>query len=252
MRARLVIPGLLMAAALAPVRWRCRSWMGIHAAPARVYLTDAVGRPRFPAVYRKVRGDTEEHFVPRSGAFEIELEPGEWRITIERGKEYRAAVDRFRVPGSGRVERTYRLERWVRMNARGWYSGDIHLHRPLRETAVVMDAEDLNVVVPISRCWTGENTIAEDPDLAEFLSRSDARGGTVRAGENRGFTVLNERTRVQNERADGVAAGKAARPLEYLFAEYGGALRERGALVDSEKATSLELPVIAALGALTW
>jgi hypothetical protein len=102
------------------------------ATPARVYLTDAAGAPRSPAgalVYDKTRGVSESHFVPRSGSFDIDLPAGAWRIVIERGKEYRSITDDINMPSAGRVERSYRLERWVRMNDRGWYSGDMHLHR---------------------------------------------------------------------------------------------------------------------------
>jgi len=51
--------------------------------------------------------------------------------------------DAIAVPESGRVEKTYRLKRWVSMNSLGWYSGDMHPHPPLKHIEDLMDAEDL-------------------------------------------------------------------------------------------------------------
>ena len=220
------------------------------ATPARVYLTDAAGAPSFAAgalVYEKTRGVSEAHFVPRSGSFDIDLPAGAWRIVIERGKEYRPITDDINMPSAGRVERTYRLERWVRMNDRGWYSGDMHLHRPLSDIALLMDAEDLNVAIPITSWRRDIQPIAQDPDLQAFLARSDAQGA-LNPVPNRWFTVLNEELEPSASALLVSRLGKQGSALEYPLATYGRQLHERGALVDSEKATSLELPVIAALG----
>lgn len=223
-----------------------------NAVAARVYLTDSEGQPRFPAtgciVYRKIqKGVAEEHFVPRAGAFEIGLPGGDWRIVVERGKEYRPIKDLVRVPTEGRVERTYQLERWVAMKDRGWYSGDMHFHRPLRDAAVLMEAEDLDMAIPITRWRTGRGAIAEDPDLNDFLARADEHGALSPSG-GRWFTVLNEELESTASALLGSHLGKQRSALDYPFATYGRALLERGALADSEKATSLELPVAAALG----
>ena len=50
----------------------------------------------------------------------------------------------------GAVERTVRLRRWVDMRDRGWFSGDMHVHRGLASMALLMEAEDLPFAVPIS------------------------------------------------------------------------------------------------------
>jgi hypothetical protein len=215
-----------------------------------VYLTDAAGQPRFPEgsiVYRKTRGVSEDHFVPPKGSFEIDVRAGKWHVVIERGKEYRPIADDISVPAAGRVERTYRLQRWIRMSELGWYSGDMHIHRPLRDIASLMDAEDLNVTTPITHWRYGPARISEDPDLNAFLAKSDEHGA-MHPAENRWFTVLNEELEPPASALLTSRLGKQRSTLDYPLAGYGRALRERGALVDSEKATSLELPVVAATG----
>jgi len=54
------------------------------------------------------------------------------------------------MPDQGAVERTVRLRRWVDMRDRGWFSGDMHVHRGLASMALSMEAEDLSFAVPIS------------------------------------------------------------------------------------------------------
>jgi hypothetical protein len=44
------------------------------------------------------------------------------------------------------------LARWINMNARGWYSGDLHNHRDWREMPDLLVAEDFNLA-PTFRQW---------------------------------------------------------------------------------------------------
>lgn len=218
-------------------------------APARVYLTDSSGQLQVPAgmiVYKRTRNVSEEHFVPPSGAFKIDLRSGVYHLVVERGKEYLPAGENIRVSG-GAAEKTVRLRRWVRMTDRGWYSADMHIHRPLLDLGAIMEAEDLNFAVNITRWRVGDREIAEDPELDAFLAKSDANGAMKSANE-RWFTVLNEELEPPESALLVSRMGKVRSTLEYPMAAYGRALRQRGALVDSEKATSLELPAIAALG----
>jgi len=52
---------------------------------------------------------------------------------------------------SDTTERTIHLRPWINMADRGWFSGDMHVHRPLADLAVVMEAEDLVVSIPITQ-----------------------------------------------------------------------------------------------------
>ena len=219
--------------------------------PARVYVTDASGKAYFAPgaiVYDKTRGDlSERHFVPPGGAFTLDLPAGPYRIEIERGKEYLPVGERIAVPSVGKVDKTVRLARWVRMTDAGWYSGDMHPHRPLADMATLMEADDLNAAVPITRWRRTTPGIEQDPQLDAFLAKADA-GGVYHATDRRWFTVLNEELEPRSAALLVSRLGRAGTVLEYPMADYAAAARRRGALVDSEKATSVELPVVAALG----
>jgi hypothetical protein len=218
---------------------------------ARVYLSDSPGRAWFPGSalsYKKVRREaSEQHFVPLNGSFDIDLPPGSYDLVIERGKEYIPVTERIKVEAGGKVRKTFRLRRWIDMKARGWYSGDMHLHRRLRDMPVLLEAEDLNAGIPITRWRLSPDELQEDPDLSEFLSKADGRG-VIRLPNRRWFTVLNEELESASSALLISMMGRKPGGLEYPIASYARAARLGGALVDAEKPTSLEFPVIAALG----
>lgn len=87
-----------------------------------------------------------------SGDFTIALPAGHWRIAVERGMEYIPVVEEFEVDGTGEVEKTLELKRWINMAQRGWHSGDVHVHHPILDDAhkeFLLQwavASDLNVV----------------------------------------------------------------------------------------------------------
>ncbi len=221
--------------------------------PARVYLTGPDGAPILPkgvVVYNKVRpdGQKEQHFLPNQGSIELDLPPGRYNLVIERGKEYLPHHEIIAVPPTGRLDWHVQLRRWVNMAARGWYSGDMHLHRPLNDMAVILKSEDLNTAVPITRWRPFARPVSSDPQLESVLSRIGP-SGVIHSGQNRFFPVLNEELEPANAALLASRLGKHGTDIRYPMAAFGRRLIERGALVDSEKATQLELPVHAALGA---
>lgn len=62
------------------------------------------------------------------GPVDMDLPPGRWQISLLRGLEHIPLTDAVQVVSGETVEKTYRPERWVDMAARGWYSGDDHVH----------------------------------------------------------------------------------------------------------------------------
>ena len=220
--------------------------------PARVYLTDSTSNNPVYAkeviIYDKKsrkNGVEEKHFVPPNGEFEVDLPPGNYDLVIERGKEYVPVHETIAMVSEKRSV-TVRLRRWVDMRGRGWYSGDMHLHRPLRDVGALMKSEDLAVSIPVTR-WKANETFQEDPDLGSFLALTD-EDGTIRGDQDRFFPVVNEELEPRTSALIASYVGKSGVRLEYPLAQFGRTVGEAGGLSDSEKATSLELPALAALG----
>jgi len=130
--------------------------------PSRLYVQQADGRWFFPesaspqgsAIRYERRNwlntnSVEDHTTLSAHPFRVELEPGSYTFTVERGKEYRPLVRRVEI-GTEPVKVRLPLHRWVNMAARGWYSGDTHVHRTLAELPNLLVAEDLNVAFPLT------------------------------------------------------------------------------------------------------
>lgn len=129
---------------------------------SRVYVEGADGAWHFvrvadddgtAVVYDKVnwinKNSVEKHTTVSAHPWVVDLEPGRYRVTAERGKEYFPEVKDVEVTGAGgevRIE----LRRWANMASKGWWAGESHLHRTLDDTANVMLAEDLNVAMPLT------------------------------------------------------------------------------------------------------
>ncbi len=86
---------------------------------------DHLGSPeRIANLPGKLRGN----YWTVPGPIDMALPAGEWEATIRRGMEHVPVIDTFTVSPNQTVEKRYRPRRWVNMPARGWYSGDDHVH----------------------------------------------------------------------------------------------------------------------------
>ncbi|MDA1229406.1 MAG: CehA/McbA family metallohydrolase [Planctomycetota bacterium] len=102
--------------------------------------------------YRKQVGKTasiEMHTTLTAGKFTLQLAPGTYQIHVEYGKEFLPVDTKIEV-GTEPAEFQLRLQRFINMPKRGWYSGDTHAHRSLEELSNVVIAEDLNVAFPMT------------------------------------------------------------------------------------------------------
>ncbi|PYV07566.1 MAG: hypothetical protein DMG07_28290 [Acidobacteria bacterium] len=148
---------------------------------ARIYLTGPDGRAYAPsgAVHRSTCGDYRQpyagdYYFYMGGAFEVDVPAGEVEIEAVKGFEYAPARRR------ARVEAGKRNRPWD-MAARGWYSGDVHIHPNLfaqswitpRDVLEIARAEDLNV---------SNLLVCNDPsgfmnDLSRFEGKPHALSG---------------------------------------------------------------------------
>ena len=84
------------------------------------------------------------------GAFEVELQPGTYHMSISKGYEYLRQQQELSLEPGGDLSQTFRLERWIDMPERGWFSADDHIHirRSPRENPLLLTwiaAEDIHV-----------------------------------------------------------------------------------------------------------
>lgn len=68
------------------------------------------------------------YFVSRP--FSITLPKGRWRLAVAKGIEYLPVFEEFEITSGPVKSRKVFLHRWVDMPARGWFSGDDHVHYP--------------------------------------------------------------------------------------------------------------------------
>lgn len=96
-------------------------------------------------------------FLPDSafyvdGNFQLSLPEGQYRVAISKGIEYLDQQHVIMISSKKEYIKTFRLQRWINMPARGWYSADDHIHirRSPREDSLLMTwirAEDVHVGV---------------------------------------------------------------------------------------------------------
>jgi hypothetical protein len=137
----------------------------------RVYIVGGGGRPQTiqgAATYSK---GAEEHSLVREGA-RIVLSPGEYRIRVEKGPEYEPFAQKIFLNFGETRRLDAEIPRIVNLNAEGWYSGDMHIHRPAKDMADILRAEDLNIGPDITR-HVGSGRKVPDPYPAEEFVRVD-------------------------------------------------------------------------------
>ena len=213
-------------------------------AAARLYLTDGSGVPRTPDGMIAYEKGSEHHFVA-PGRLELELPPGDYRLMAERGTEYLPeSVDLAIRPGM--VERrTIRLKRWIEMNRRGWYSGDLHNHRRVDQMPLLLQAEDLNLA-PVITDWIWEDRAVANPPAVSNPFR--------RVGDRHEYSVLDKEVE-RLEGGPGAVAllglrspipfeGYRLHPPDAIFCRRA---REQGGYVDAEKIVWRDGAALAAL-----
>jgi hypothetical protein len=146
--------------------------------PCRIHLKDAAGKPvRAPKLpfFR-------DHFVC-PGTATVALAAGTYRYEIERGPEY-ARQDGSITVKAAPVERRVVLKRIDDLAKRGWYGGELHVHRPVEDIKLLMRAEDLHVA-PIITWWNNRNLWKGRELPKQTLVRFDGdRFYDVMAGED--------------------------------------------------------------------
>ncbi len=142
--------------------------------PCRLHLKGPDGKAVKPAGHPA----WHDHVV-LPGKVTLELPPGRYGVEVERGPEWTSFTGTLEVPGSLRVE----LKRIADLAAEGWWSGDLHIHRPPGDVELLVRAEDLRVA-PVITWWNAKRLAVEgdpfrrfDGRLARVLEGEDEREG---------------------------------------------------------------------------
>ncbi len=151
---------------------------------SRVSVTTREGRGYAPddawrhadEAFDRAERQFEYPYFHSDGSAELTVPAGTVQVEVWRGPEYEVARADVTVPAHGRIVYTVVLERLADLPARGWWSGDLHVHMnyggAYRNTpgrlAFKSRAEDLHVV---------ENLIVNKeqriPDIAYFRAGAD-------------------------------------------------------------------------------
>jgi len=149
----------------------------------RMHLKNQRGLPVKPAGHPFWK----DHFV-FDGKVELKLPPGKYTFEMERGTEYRVRSGNFTIQTNASDNERVTMHRFVDMKKEGWWAGDLHIHRPLKDIRLLMLAEDLHVA-PVITWWNKQN-LWEDKKLPDshlvpvgtqrfyhLLAGEDERGG---------------------------------------------------------------------------
>ncbi len=216
---------------------------------ARIRLSQGT-QPILPAGFTFYDRRGERHFYVPS-TFRFPLEPGQYTIRIERGKEFRPVEETFVVLAGQEVRRSFRLDRWINMESRGWYSADLHVHRPAEVMADTLLGEDLNIAPVIStHHWTQWDALKKPPKPSVTLLKAD---------ETHVFSVGGYEVERIIEGPGAVSlfgldlsldfdGYELYPPASYLTRK----TREQGGYVDGDKPFWLDVPVNVALGEIDF
>jgi hypothetical protein len=93
---------------------------------ARVSIAGSDGKPYGPAVAVMRKTKRDESYFYADDSFDVELPPGRVRINVSGGLE--TIPQTVTVDAEAATDLTVQMQPWVDMAARGWYSGDSHVH----------------------------------------------------------------------------------------------------------------------------
>ncbi|NLF67666.1 MAG: hypothetical protein GX575_01285 [Candidatus Anammoximicrobium sp.] len=148
--------------------------------PVRMHLRDSRGKPVRPPKL----SFWHDHFI-LPGKAVLALRPGTYTFEMERGPEYRIRTGNFEIRRGDADSREVTLQRFADMKQEGWWSGDLHVHRPVGEIELLMQAEDLHVA-PVITWWNAANAWAATAPPTTLLKRFDQnRFYHLMAGEDR-------------------------------------------------------------------
>ena len=205
----------------------------------RMHLKNQAGRPQTVPKQPYFH----DHFV-FSGQISLKLPRGNYSFEIERGPEYLTRTGHFTINDFADDSKTVEMKRFIDMSKEGWWSGDLHVHRPVKDIELLMLADDLHVA-PVITWWNQRNEWSKTAVPANPLVRFD---------DNRFYHLLGG----EDEREGGallffnlrkpLEIGEATREYPSPMKFIQQARQQPGAWIDAEKPFWWDLPVWIASG----
>jgi len=211
---------------------------------ARIYITGVDGRKyQADGAAGYTRGAEVHSVIDRSAA--IPLPPGRYTVRAEKGAEFRLAEATVNMVSGKQTELKLEIPRFYDMNGRGWYSGDLHIHRNPDQMPLLARAEHLNIAPVIGRhVGDGRRVAATFPETnlvavggSHFVSLQNQEVERLRKGHG-AVVLLNTAEPVSDEYTD-------LFPMDLAFCREA---RKQGGFVDAEKPIWKSVPVNVAFG----
>ncbi|MEL6105238.1 MAG: CehA/McbA family metallohydrolase [Planctomycetota bacterium] len=143
----------------------------------RVHLRDSTGK----AVRVDGQPFWHDHLVC-SGRVSVPVLPGDYRWQIERGPEHARASGSISLVAGQQTALNVRLPRIASLRDAGWFSGDLHVHRPASEIEQLMRAEDLDFATVVE--WWNGNGNELGPAERPIMQFDGDRVYELRSGED--------------------------------------------------------------------
>jgi len=206
----------------------------------RIHLKDPEGKPVKPSGFPS----WNDHFVC-DGSATLDLKPGRYHLEVERGPEHRAFSGEANVSIGATSKVAVELKRLVDLSAQGWWSGELHVHRPLKDVELLMRAEDLHVA-PVITWWNKKDLWAgkEIPALQVSFDRNRLYHLMAGEDEREGGALMYYG--LPKPLAIGDATREYPSPVKYLLE----AKKMPGAHADIEKPFWWDTPTWLATGTI--
>src|SRR4029079_8316818 len=102
----------------------------------------------------------------------LELPLGTYTFELEAGPEYKFQSGYFTLERNANDTKTLEMQRFVEMKKEGWWSGDLHIHRPVEEIELLMRSEDLHVG-PVITWWANRQSFKDQTSAKKTVTRFD-------------------------------------------------------------------------------
>lgn len=143
------------------------------------HLAESASSDGRVAVYQKSRGESVEiHSAVSAHPFVANVPAGEYRVTVERGKEFRTWTKTLKLEADAVSLLDIQLERWIHMADEGWFSGDTHTHLSLKELPTFVAAEDLNIAFPMTG-WVTRGYDSPEPSYSKLTGKVETELVTI-------------------------------------------------------------------------